>query len=162
MSTWTSYPTSEFYVCLRENDNSFKRIILLSCCVDVYLCIAESIMEPYHRFLYTYVSLSGPHLGYLYSSNSLFNSGLWLLKTIMNTLCIHQLTFTDDMDLENTFLYKLCKVQSILLNGELILRIEHGFLTMLFILLIAISSHSWSSYIFPFVASKKRWKVLRT
>ena len=100
-----------------------KEIIFLSCCVDVlYLCVAESIMEPYHRFLYTYVSLSGPHLGYLYSSNSLFNSGLWLLKTIMNTRCIHQLTFTDDMDLENTFFYKLCKVQSILLNGELILR----------------------------------------
>ncbi|GJT78455.1 FAM135B-like protein [Tanacetum coccineum] len=77
--------------------------------VIIRTALAESIMEPYHRFLHTYVSLSGPHLGYLYSSNSLFNSGLWLLKTIMNTQCIHQLTFTDDMDLENTFLYKLCK-----------------------------------------------------
>lgn len=67
-------------------------------------------MEPYLRFLHTYVSVSGPHLGYLYSSNSLFNSGLWLLKKLKGTPCIHQLTFTDDPDLRNTFLYKLCKV----------------------------------------------------
>lgn len=71
---------------------------------------AESIMEPYHRHLYTYVSISGPHLGYLYSSNSLFNSGLWLLKKLKGTQCIHQLTFTDDPDLQNTFFYRLCKV----------------------------------------------------
>ncbi|PON68315.1 Protein FAM [Parasponia andersonii] len=71
--------------------------------------LAESIMEPYLRYLYTYVSISGPHLGYLYSSNSLFNSGLWLLKKLKGTRCIHQLTFTDDPDIQNTFFYKLCK-----------------------------------------------------
>lgn len=71
---------------------------------------AESIMEPFLRYLYTYVSISGPHLGYLYSSNSLFNSGLWLLKKLKGTQCIHQLTFTDDIDLHNTFFYTLCKV----------------------------------------------------
>lgn len=78
--------------------------------LNVCSCIAESMMEPYLRFLYTYVSISGPHLGYLYSSNSLFNSGLWLLKKFKGTQCIHQLTFSDDPDLQNTFLYKLCKV----------------------------------------------------
>ncbi|CAJ2674727.1 unnamed protein product [Trifolium pratense] len=71
--------------------------------------IAESTMEPFLRYLHTYVSLSGPHLGYLYSSNSLFNSGLWLFKKLKGTQCIHQLTFTDDPDIQNTFLYKLCK-----------------------------------------------------
>ncbi|VFQ76523.1 unnamed protein product [Cuscuta campestris] len=72
--------------------------------------LTESIMEPYLRYLHTYISISGPHLGYLYSSNSLFNSGLWLLKKLKGTQCIHQLTFTDDPDIQNTFLYKLCKV----------------------------------------------------
>jgi hypothetical protein len=71
---------------------------------------ADSIMEPYLRHLHTYVSVSGPHLGYLYSSNSLFNSGMWFMKKLKNTQCIHQLTCTDDPDLQNTFLYKLCKV----------------------------------------------------
>lgn len=67
-------------------------------------------MEPYLRYLYTYVSVSGPHLGYLYSSNTLLNSGLWLFKTIRGSQCIRQLTFTDDPDIQNTYIYKLCKV----------------------------------------------------
>lgn len=70
-------------------------------------------MEPYLRYLYTYVSISGPHLGYMYSSNSLFNSGLWLLKKFKGTQCIHQLTFTDDPDLENTFIYNLSKEKTL-------------------------------------------------
>ncbi|GAU21154.1 hypothetical protein TSUD_10710 [Trifolium subterraneum] len=75
--------------------------------------IAESTMEPFLRYLHTYVSLSGPHLGYLYSSNSLFNSGLWLFKKLKGTQCIHQLTFTDDPDIQKTFLYKLCKQKTL-------------------------------------------------
>lgn len=77
-------------------------------------------MEPYLRYLYTYVSLSGPHLGYLYSSNSLFNSGMWLLKKLKNTQCIHQLTFTDDPDLKNTFFYKLSKVLEVMYYMDLV------------------------------------------
>ncbi|KAG8388639.1 hypothetical protein BUALT_Bualt02G0146300 [Buddleja alternifolia] len=75
--------------------------------------LADSVMEPYLRYLHTYLSVSGPHLGYLYSSNSLFNGGLWLLKKLKGTQCIHQLTFTDDPDLQNTFLYKLCKQKTL-------------------------------------------------
>ncbi|KAK8473113.1 hypothetical protein PHAVU_001G063050 [Phaseolus vulgaris] len=75
--------------------------------------LAETMMEPFLRYLHTYVSVSGPHLGYLYSSNSLFNSGLWLLKKLKGTQCIHQLTFTDDQDIQNTFLYKLCKQKTL-------------------------------------------------
>ncbi|XWS25444.1 hypothetical protein CRYUN_Cryun27aG0068900 [Craigia yunnanensis] len=81
--------------------------------IIIRTALAESVMEPYLRFLHTYVSLSGPHLGYLYSSNSLFNSGLWLLKKLKGTQCIHQLTFTDDPDIRNTFFYKLCKQKTL-------------------------------------------------
>lgn len=73
--------------------------------------VSDSLMEPYRKFLHTYLSLSGPHLGYLYSTNSLFNSGLWLLKKLKSTQVIHQLTLTDDPDLRHTFFYKLCKVR---------------------------------------------------
>lgn len=75
--------------------------------------LADSLMEPYLKYLYTYMSVSGPHLGYLYSSNTLFNSGLWLLKKLKGAPCIHQLTLTDDPDLENTFFYKLCKQRTL-------------------------------------------------
>uniref|UniRef100_A0A2P2MUS2 Protein FAM135B isoform X3 n=1 Tax=Rhizophora mucronata TaxID=61149 RepID=A0A2P2MUS2_RHIMU len=81
--------------------------------VIIRTALAESIMEPYLRYLYTYVSISGPHLGYLYSTNSLFNSGMWLLKKLKGTQCIHQLTFTDDPDLQNTFFYKLCEQKTL-------------------------------------------------
>lgn len=88
--------------------DAFFNLVQIS--TTLFSTFAESIMEPYLRYLHTYVSISGPHLGYLYSSNSLFNSGLWLLKKLKGTQCIHQLTFTDDPDIQNTFLYKLCKV----------------------------------------------------
>ncbi|XP_059453326.1 uncharacterized protein LOC132183879 [Corylus avellana] len=81
--------------------------------IIIRTALAESIMEPFLNYLYTYVSISGPHLGYLYSSNSLFNSGLWILKKLKGTQCIHQLTFTDDPDFQNTFFYKLCKQKTL-------------------------------------------------
>ncbi|CAN7027587.1 unnamed protein product [Brassica oleracea var. botrytis] len=70
-------------------------------------------MEPFRKYLHTYLSLSGPHLGYLYSTNSLFNSGLWLLEKLKRTQVIHQLTLTDDPDLRQTFFYKLCKQKTL-------------------------------------------------
>lgn len=75
--------------------------------------LTEIVMEPYLRYLHTYLSVSGPHLGYLYSSNSLFNGGLWILKKFKGTQCIHQLTFTDDPDLQKTFLYNLSKEKTL-------------------------------------------------
>ena len=74
--------------------------------------VSDGLMEPFRKYLHTYLSLSGPHLGYLYSTNSLFNSGLWLLKKLKSTQVIHQLTLTDDPDLRQTFFYKLCKVET--------------------------------------------------
>ncbi|KAJ0237629.1 putative serine esterase family protein [Hirschfeldia incana] len=81
--------------------------------VIIRAALADRLMEPYRKYLHTYLSLSGPHLGYLYSSNSLFNSGLWLLKKLKSTQVIHQLTLTDDPDLQNTFFYKLCKQKTL-------------------------------------------------
>lgn len=79
-------------------------------CLCHLFVASDSLMEPYRKFFHTYLSLSGPHLGYLYSTNSLFNSGLWLLKKLKSTQVIHQLTLTDDPDIRHTFFYKLCKV----------------------------------------------------
>jgi hypothetical protein len=72
--------------------------------------LTEPALQPYLKNLYTYMSISGPHLGYWYSSNSLFNSGLWLLKKLKGAQCIHQLTFSDDQDPQNTYFYKLWSI----------------------------------------------------
>jgi len=75
--------------------------------------LTEPKLQPFLKNLYTYMSISGPHLGYWYSSNSLFNSGLWLMKRLKGMQCMHQLTFSDDHDPQNTFFYKLCKLKTL-------------------------------------------------
>ncbi|XP_015688852.1 uncharacterized protein LOC102699930 isoform X2 [Oryza brachyantha] len=75
--------------------------------------LAEPKMQPFLKNLYTYMSISGPHLGYWYSSNSLFNSGLWLMKRLKGVQCMHQLTFSDEQDPQNTFFYRLCKLKTL-------------------------------------------------
>uniref|UniRef100_A0A0D9XPF8 DUF676 domain-containing protein n=1 Tax=Leersia perrieri TaxID=77586 RepID=A0A0D9XPF8_9ORYZ len=75
--------------------------------------LAEPKMQPFLKNLYTYMSISGPHLGYWYSSNSLFNSGLWLMKRLKGVQCMHQLTFSDEQDPQNTFFYRLCKLRTL-------------------------------------------------
>ncbi|KAH7285412.1 hypothetical protein KP509_33G027000 [Ceratopteris richardii] len=67
----------------------------------------DPLMKPFLEYLHTYLSISGPHLGYLYSSNTLFNSGLWLLKKLKASPCMHQLTFTDETNIQDCFLFKL-------------------------------------------------------
>ncbi|KAF6163664.1 hypothetical protein GIB67_036124 [Kingdonia uniflora] len=101
---WFGASVSRLYTIATPLFNTYDRYFSI---------ISESMMEPFLKYLYTYISISGPHLGYLYSSNSLFNSGLWLLKKLKGAQCIHQLTFTDDPDLQETFLYKLCKQRTL-------------------------------------------------
>ncbi|EMS45160.1 hypothetical protein TRIUR3_28212 [Triticum urartu] len=81
--------------------------------IIIRTALAEPALQPYLKNLFTYMSISGPHLGYWYSSNSLFNSGLWLLKKLKGAQCIHQLTFSDDQDPQNTFFYRLCKSKTL-------------------------------------------------
>ncbi|WZZ13593.1 hypothetical protein YC2023_106682 [Brassica napus] len=102
--------------------------------VIIRTAISDGLMEPFRKYLHTYLSLSGPHLGYLYSTNSLFNSGLWLLKKLKSTQVIHQLTLTDDPDLRQTFFYKLCKQKTLehfkniilLSSPQVLLTLPHG------------------------------------
>ena len=37
-------------------------------------------LEEYKDKFYTYISLSSPHMGYMYNNNTMFNAGFWFLK----------------------------------------------------------------------------------
>ncbi|XP_074502453.1 protein FAM135A isoform X2 [Sebastes fasciatus] len=59
--------------------------------------------------LHTFLSLSGPHLGTLYNSSALVNTGLWFMQKWKKSGSLLQLTCRDNSDPRQTFLYKLSK-----------------------------------------------------
>jgi len=46
--------------------------------------------------MFTFLSLSSPHLGYLYDNNKIFHAGFWILKKFKNSKSLVQLTMTDE------------------------------------------------------------------
>uniref|UniRef100_A0A2K6EMW5 Family with sequence similarity 135 member A n=1 Tax=Propithecus coquereli TaxID=379532 RepID=A0A2K6EMW5_PROCO len=61
----------------------------------------------YLNKLHTFLSLSGPHLGTLYNSSALVNTGLWFMQKWKKSGSLLQLTCRDHSDPRQTFLYKL-------------------------------------------------------
>jgi len=57
--------------------------------------------------LCTYMSLSSPHMGYMYNSNKLFDAGMWFLKKWRKSKCLVQLSMTDAKNIEETALFRL-------------------------------------------------------
>jgi Putative serine esterase (DUF676) len=61
----------------------------------------------------TYMSLSSPHLGYMYNSNKLFDAGMWFLKKWRKSKCLLQLSMTDAKNFEECALYKLSQISGL-------------------------------------------------
>ena len=64
-------------------------------------------LEEYKGKMYTFLTLSSPHLGYLFHSSSLVNAGMWFIKTWQKSKCLEQLSFSDHADLSQCYLYRL-------------------------------------------------------
>ena len=62
---------------------------------------------------YSFISLSSPHLGYLYQSNTLIRVGLWLLTAIQKCEALLEMGMRDKENLRETTLYELSQ------NGSL-------------------------------------------
>jgi len=60
--------------------------------------------------MHTFLSLSSPHLGYLYSPNSLFKAGLWVAKKLKKSKCLEQLSMTDAADPGSCFLSRMSEL----------------------------------------------------
>lgn len=75
--------------------------------------LTESIMEPFLPKLYSYTSLATPHCGYLFSENSMLNTGIWFLQRWTKSQCLSQLSLSDAEDMHDCFLYKLAKKPSL-------------------------------------------------
>jgi len=59
---------------------------------------------------YTYISLSSPHLGYMYNSNKILDAGMWVLKNWRKSLSLTQLSMTDKSRTEDTCLFRLTQL----------------------------------------------------
>jgi len=49
--------------------------------------------------MYTYISLSTPHLGYMYTSSTIIDAGIWILKNWRKSKCLQQLSMSDNKNL---------------------------------------------------------------
>ncbi|CAF4529567.1 unnamed protein product [Rotaria sp. Silwood2] len=71
--------------------------------------VSHQRFEPYRLLLYTYLSLSGPHLGTLFNTSGLVNIGMWLMQKWKKSCSLSQMSFSDHIDPKQTYLYKLSK-----------------------------------------------------
>lgn len=62
--------------------------------------------------MHMYMSLSSPHLGFMYSSK-LLDAGMWLLKKVKKNQCLKQLCLEDYHKTEGTCLYLLSKADGL-------------------------------------------------
>lgn len=67
------------------------------------------LAEYSHKF-FTYISLSSPHLGYMYNSNKILDAGMWVLKNWKKSLSLTQLSMTDKSNVEDTCLFRLTQL----------------------------------------------------
>lgn len=71
--------------------------------------LLEDLKDKFHNF----ITLSSPHLGYLYNQSTIVDAGMWLLKTWRKSICLTQLRMSDNSDLEKTFMFKLSETKGL-------------------------------------------------
>lgn len=91
--------------------------------------VSDARFQKYRKLLYTYLSLSGPHLGTLFNTSGLVNTGslickeenrihtlnsdrflgLWLMQKWKKSRSLAQMSFKDHINPTETYLYKLSK-----------------------------------------------------
>lgn len=64
-------------------------------------------LENYASKMHMYISLSSPHLGYMYNSSKIIDAGMWFLKKWRKSKCLQQLSMSEHTNLRQCFLYEL-------------------------------------------------------
>lgn len=65
------------------------------------------LLQPLKPHLHTYLSLSGPHLGTMYSDSGLVNMAMWVMQKWKKSGSLIQLAMKDNPDPKSTFIYRL-------------------------------------------------------
>lgn len=73
----------------------------------VRAALQDPLLERYTSKFHTFLSLSGPHLGMMYSPSYLVNGGLWLMQRLKAGKSLQQIAMKDSSDIKQTYVYKL-------------------------------------------------------
>ncbi len=76
------------------------------------LRLASNKMK-YQQYLYSYISLGTPHLGYLQGLKMIIRAGLSLFSNIYSTPCLNELSCKDCEELHDTVIYRASKSGSL-------------------------------------------------
>ena len=77
--------------------------------VIIRTALSNKIMGPYLTKCHSFVTLSSPHLGHMFSPNYI-NTGLWLMKRWKKSLALEQISLTDSRDYKSSFFYQLSTI----------------------------------------------------
>jgi len=67
-------------------------------------------LEEHRAKMFNFITLSSPHLGYMYNQSTIIDAGMWFLKTWKKSICLEQLRMKDydsKGSLEQCKLYQL-------------------------------------------------------
>ena len=68
-------------------------------------------LERYASKMHLFMTICSPHLGYMYHTSRLIDTGVWLLKKWRKSKCLQELTMSDANDMQEAYLYKLSKAK---------------------------------------------------
>ena len=70
-------------------------------------------LKQFESKMHSFISLSSPHLGYMYNASKLIDAGIWILKRWKKSRCLQQLSMSDAENLEETFLFRLAQYEGL-------------------------------------------------
>jgi hypothetical protein len=71
---------------------------------------ALPFLAEFGAMFFTFLTLSSPHLGYMSSSGKLFDAGMWVIKNWRKSVCLTQLSMTDQQNPQDACLFRLSQM----------------------------------------------------
>ena len=75
--------------------------------------LANKVLKPYLPQCYTFISLAVCHCGYLFGRSKALQAGFWVMRSWKKSLCLSQLSLTDNENPRKTYMYKLSQKASL-------------------------------------------------
>lgn len=70
-------------------------------------------LSEYKDKMFSYFSLSSPHLGYMYNSSKIVDAGMWVLKKWKKSLSLKQLSMSEVNEYKDSFLFNLSQKEGL-------------------------------------------------